>query len=310
MASTNNKLRLGEFLLENLYLGGNHISKICLGESIIYESGTSEPDEPVIPEVPKINIDDYVTFEALEDNFTISLSRNACEYCIDGVDEWFSLPSGTTTQSVNNGQTISIRASITPVSNYGVGTFTLGKKCNVRGNVMALLFGDEGKNNNSLSGKNYAFQKLFQNASNLMDVSENFLPATTLSTYCYDYAFDGCSSLTTAPSLPSTTLQQYCYRYMFRNCSSLTTAPILPAGTLTNYCYQYMFYNCSKLNYIKAMFTTDPGSRNSSNQARYTYNWVSGVASSGTFVKNSSATWNRTGAHAVPSGWTTQTASS
>ena len=70
-----------------------------------------------------------------------------------------------------------------------------------------------------------------------------------------------------------------------------------------------MFQNCSKLNYIKAMFTTDPGSSNSTNQARYTYNWVSGVASSGTFVKNSSASWNRTGAHAVPSGWTTQTAS-
>lgn len=51
--------------------------------------------------------------------------------------------AGTATPSINNGQTISIRASITPASNYGVGTFTLGKKCNVRGNAMALLFGDK-----------------------------------------------------------------------------------------------------------------------------------------------------------------------
>lgn len=259
---------------------------------------------------PLINLDDYVTFEALEDGFTVSLSRNACEYCVDGDDNWISLSAGTSTSSINTGQTLSFRASISPASNYGIGTFTLGKKCNVRGNAMALLFGDSGKDNFSLNGKSYAFLKLFQNATNLQSVSENFLPATTLATYCYQYTFDGCTGLISAPTLPATTLQQYCYQYMFRGCSSLTTAPNLSATTLQRYCYQYMFQNCSKLNYIKAMFTTDPGNSNSTNQARYTYNWVSGVASSGTFVKNSSASWNRTGAHAVPSGWTTQTASS
>lgn len=257
-----------------------------------------------------INLDDYVTFEALEDGFTVSLSRNACEYCVDGDDNWISLSAGSATSSINTGQTLSFRASISPASSYGIGTFTLGKKCNVRGNAMALLFGDSGKDNFSLSNKSYAFQKLFQNATNLQSVSENFLPATTLATYCYQYTFDGCTGLISAPILPATSLQQYCYQYMFRGCSSLTTAPNLPATTLQRYCYQYMFQNCSKLNYIKAMFTTDPGNSNSTNQARYTYNWVSGVASSGTFVKNSSASWNRTGAHAVPSGWTTQTASS
>ena len=97
---------------------------------------------------------------------------------------------------------------------------------------------------------------------------------------------------------------------MFKNCTNLTTAPELPATSLTDKCYSYMFSDCTQLNYIKAMFTTDPGSRNSSNQAYYTYNWVSGVASSGTFVKNSSATWNRTGVWAVPNGWTIQTATS
>ena len=259
---------------------------------------------------PLINLDDYVTFEALEDGFTVSLSRNACEYCIDGDDNWISLSAGSTTSSINTGQTLSFRASISPASSYGIGTFTLGKKCNVRGNVMALLFGDSGKDNFSLNNKSYAFLKLFQNATNLQSVSENFLPATTLATYCYRYMFDGCTGLVSAPTLPATSLQQYCYQYMFRGCSSLTTAPNLPATSLQQYCYQYMFQNCSKLNYIKAMFTTDPGSSNSSSQARYTYNWVSGVASSGTFVKNSRATWNKTGAHAVPSGWTTQTASS
>lgn len=31
-----------------------------------------------------IDINAYVTFIALEDGLTISLSSNACEYCIDG----------------------------------------------------------------------------------------------------------------------------------------------------------------------------------------------------------------------------------
>lgn len=32
--------------------------------------------------------------------------------------------------------------------------------------------------------------------------------------------------------------------------------------------------------------------------------WVSGVSATGTFVKSSSATWNKTGSSGVPSGWT------
>lgn len=281
MANTN-KVYLGGILIDALYLGENRVSKLCLGENVIYNA---EPSGPVI------NVDDYVTFEALEDGFTVSLSRNATEYCIDGDGDWKTLSSGTASPSINNGQTISLRGNCTITSSTGttggIGRFTLSKKCNVRGNAMALLYGDSGKDNVSLSGKNYAFSRLFESATTIQSVSADFLPATTVSQYCYYRMFYGCSSLTTAPTLPAVSL-----------------------GSSQRYCYQYMFYNCSKLNYIKAMFTTDPGSRNSTYQAYYTYNWVSGVASSGTFVKNSSATWNRTGVWAVPSGWTIQTASS
>ena len=38
-------------------------------------------------------------------------------------------------------------------------------------------------------------------------------------------------------------------------------------------------------------------------------NWVSGVAASGTFVKNSAATWNVTGTSGIPTGCTVETAS-
>ena len=87
---------------------------------------------------------------------------------------------------------------------------------------------------------------------------------------------------------------------MFKGCTSLVTAPILLATTLADFCYGNMFNGCTSLNYIKAMFTTKPSSS-------YTSNWVNGVASSGTFVKNSAATWNVTGVNGVPSGWTVVT---
>ena len=244
-----------------------------------------------------IDINNYLTIEALENGLTAKLSTNACEYCIDGDGVWNTLIADNYTPSINQGQMISFRGNLTPNVSNGIGTFTISKKCNLKGNCMSMLFGDDTENNYSLSGKNYAFYRLFYNCTNIIEVSPNFLPATTLANYCYQYMFYGCTSLTTAPELPATTLANYCYGYMFANCRYLTTAPELPATALVRSCYNYMFYGCSKLNYIKAMFTTTPSSS-------YTISWVRGVSSTGTFVKNKNATWNVTGNNGIPSGWT------
>ena len=48
------------------------------------------------------------------------------------------------------------------------------------------------------------------------------------------------------------------------------------------------------------MFTTTPNNS-------LTGQWVKNVASSGTFVKNTAATWNVTGVNRVPTDWTIQT---
>ena len=88
---------------------------------------------------------------------------------------------------------------------------------------------------------------------------------------------------------------------MFRNCTSLTTAPELPATILANNCYNGMFWNCRKLNYIKAMFLTTPSSD-------YTDKWTDNVSSTGTFVKNASASWDVTGVNGIPNNWTVETA--
>ena len=123
------------------------------------------------------------------------------------------------------------------------------------------------------------------------------LPATTLTTNCYSNMFNGCTALTTAPELPAMMLTSNCYGNMFSGCTALTTAPELPATTLAQGCYNGMFFGCSNLNYIKALFTTTPSTT-------YTQNWVSGVKSTGTFVKNPEATWDVIGVNGVPQNWT------
>ena len=212
-------------------------------------SGGSTPDNPGTggDTSGPINTSNYMTILALENGLTAKLSTNACQYCVDGDGNWINLPAGTTTQSINQGQTLSFKGSLTPKSSIGIGTFTINKKCNLEGNCMSLLFGDDAANNNSLSGKGYAFYNLFSGCTTIMQISESFLPATTLGGNCYQYMFQSCISLTTAPELPATTLVYDCYNAMFDGCSSLTTAPELPATTLSDNCYRYMFYGCSSL---------------------------------------------------------------
>ena len=149
------------------------------------------------------------------------------------------------------------------------------------------------------------------------------LPANTLATYCYDAMFKNCTSLTTAPALPATTLVQSCYLAMFENCTSLTIAPALPANTLVDscyydmfrgctslrqspelpantlaeYCYYQMFKNCTSLNSIKCLATN-------TSERNCTKDWVSGVASTGIFVKNPNMSGWATGNNGIPSGWT------
>jgi hypothetical protein len=98
---------------------------------------------------------------------------------------------------------------------------------------------------------NYCFYKLFAYQAAVTSVSNDFLPATTLTENCYQDMFNACSSLIQAPGLPATTLAESCYQYMFYNCTSLQTAPDLPATTLVSSCYSSMFRGCTNLTSIR-----------------------------------------------------------
>ena len=82
------------------------------------------------------------------------------------------------------------------------------------------------------------------NIQYLLDKTGELLSVTD---YCYNSMFSGCTSLTTAPELPATTLADSCYSDMFEDCTSLTTAPELPATTLVRWCYFAMFEGCTNL---------------------------------------------------------------
>lgn len=150
----------------------------------------------------------------------------------------------------------------------------------------------------NFNGSGYCYYHMFDGCTALTQAPA--LPATHLNGGIYDSMFKGCTALTQAPALPATSMYNFCYQYMFQGCTALTQAPVLPATTLADYCYQCMFKGCTNLNYIKALFTTTPSSS-------YTFDWVDGVAATGTFVKNANATWEVTGADGVPTGWTIQT---
>ena len=145
------------------------------------------------------------------------------------------------------------------------------------------------------------YYQMFSGCTNLTAAPE--LPATILAESCYSQMFSGCTNLTAAPELPATTLFANCYYKMFNGCTSLTAAPELPAATLVNWCYYRMFYGCTNLSNI-TMLATDISASGCLND------WVSGVASSGTFTKaasliqGSEAGQIPTGTSGIPEGWT------
>ena len=254
-------------------------------------------------------------------NNTIQYSKNGGEWT-----NWVATSTGSgTSLTVAAGDVIQLKGNN---SYYGDSKFgsDSSAKFNAKGNIMSLI------NSTGYTGEtsvvDEVFYGLFGGCVGLVSCEDLTLPATILGMDCYVYMFRGCTSLTTAPALPATTLKTSCYSYMFSGCTSLTTAPELPATALTNYCYDTMFQGCSSLttapvlsattlefqcyvgmfsgctslNYIKCLATDISINR-------CTENWVSGVAATGTFVKNASMSSWTTGSSGIPTNWTVQDAS-
>ena len=172
-----------------------------------------------------------------------------------------------------------------------------GFTCKAYGNIMSLLDEENFATKTDLPDQNYVFYGLFKENTALTDASGLLLPAKTLAYGCYQYMFRDCTALTAAPALPATKLADYCYAGMFDCCKALTAAPVLPATKLATSCYIYMFSGCSNLSSVTCRATEGINANNS------TYEWLYGVAATGTFTAATGTTWPA-GADGIPSGWT------
>lgn len=217
---------------------------------------------------------DYLTFTTSEPStfkFVEAGSGNSLEYSLDNGTTWTALASDTASPTVNTDETIIWRGQRTPAYLLGIGTFSSTGSFVASGNVLSLLHGDNFRNVTTLVGSgNNVFKELFKNCS-LMTNAENL-------------------------ALVATTLVNSCYYGMFDGCTSLTTAPTLPAPTLATSCYQSMFYSCRNLSEITCLATNI-----SANSC--TTNWLANVAAKGTFIKSAYMTsWSR-GSDGTPYGW-------
>lgn len=243
----------------------------------------------------------YLTFVA-EETGTFKFNGNSVSYSLDNGITWNTLASNTNSPTVNSGEKIMWKGEMTPTSftyPYGIGRFSSTGQFTVEGNIMSLLYSDDFEDKTSITGKDYVFYNLFSGCTGLTSAGNLVLP-TELSNGCYINMFKECTSLTVAPELPARNLMLQTYSCMFYGCTALQRAPELPASILKFESYNAMFYGCSSLNYIKCL-----AKENDADVC--TNNWLYGVSSSGTFVKNSEmyTSWSR-GNSGIPYNWTVQ----
>jgi hypothetical protein len=209
-------------------------------------NGESVPDYP------------FCTIEALEEvHVTIPRKVHVCTDVQDITDytdksqyDWWETGDGSSTIFMTAGKKMSIKC----ILQYGemFGNFQITGKCNLLGNCNTLIFGEDEEylTNADISKYGSVFQYTFKEC-NIVNISDNFLPATVLADYCYMGMFKFCMSLINMPKLPATTLRYACYQEMFYNCTSFTSVKQLPATTLADFCYSYMFSNCTNLQYCQ-----------------------------------------------------------
>ena len=226
---------------------------------------------------PPVTVNDYLTFEIISGTgyifwkCTNNNFRKTIEYEINESGDWYTLTSSTGSEyvEVSAGDKVKVRGNLTGTGyeNYYSYFSVYDVNFKLRGNIMSLI--DSTGFATATTIPSYSLQKLFENNTGLTDASDVLIPATSI-----DYVS---------------------MQYMFRGCTSLVKAPYFYEVALGGSSCRGMFSGCTSLNYIKCLATTAGEG--------YTTDWVQGVASTGTFVKNPNTTWV-TGVNGIPSGWT------
>ena len=204
----------------------------------------------------QLPVPSYLTFRS-PSSFTLKTNSETTSW--DGTLEYstdsstWSTWDGTEISSglVNGNNDLYLRGTgntkITVPNNSKNFVFT-GLGISIIGNIENLLDYQTVLSGNHPSMANNCYMCMFWECTELISISLDLLPATTLTNSCYSGMFWQCTSLTNVPRLPATTLAESCYTNMFGGgCTSLNTLPRLAAVTLEHSCYSSMFANSTSL---------------------------------------------------------------
>ena len=251
-----------------------------------------------------VNKDDYLTFDILSDGYVSfksympSVSTKAIEYRINGHGGWKTLDSADeegTRFYAHTGDVVQFRGQNSEYSAWGAVTkFNTSVRYNARGNIMSLI---DSVNFSALTEitENGALSNLFSQ-SDVVDVSELILPATTLhqNTYAnlfagctqlisvpqmavaastgygsYWHMFNGCTSLVDASSITIQAVGQFSCTKMFGGCTALRHGPSINTSSLPDQCFQEMFSGCDVLNSVSFVTTATAAGEYSCNKMFY-----------------------------------------
>lgn len=208
-----------------------------------------------------------------------------------------------------------------------------GMVCNVYGNLLSLVYGDNFSGQTSLgsskfeqlfyvddpayslyilnsgnlvipattsdTGNTHTFDAMFANQSRLVYPPKE-LPLLQLTDYCYYGMFRNCTSMVRIPKILATqftTGSGWSMAEMFAGCTSLTSATIYQRSVGFQYTMWNLFDRCSSLTEVTMYLQSRPSLANNISGI------FSNVAQTGTlYVPYLSTWWTSTGE--VPSGWT------
>lgn len=195
-------------------------------------------------------------------NITFNYWDNEIQYSLDNGRSWTAYTSASHPSiSLKTGEYVCFKGRRSDYKNIGTDQyetpsnkpiFTANQLCNISGNIMSLLYGDDFVEQTTVPER--AFSGAFSKGTNNIDyinidsLEPLILPAVGLGAKCYMNMFRGCIKLTATPDLPATSVSRDCYRGMFRSCTGLESVSlVLAAPDLAQDCYREMFRDCSKL---------------------------------------------------------------
>ncbi|MBP5710321.1 MAG: hypothetical protein J6W84_05025, partial [Bacteroidales bacterium] len=155
-----------------------------------------------------------LTFEAMTAGAVVTFTPTSyiptlsIEYSFNG-GAWTNYTAPITLTNV--GDKVSFRGnnaaySVDPDGSDECSNFSCSDSCYMYGNIMSLVDATNYPTNTTLT-EEFTFSSLFSQNDYIFNHPTQmlYLPATTLTNYCYSNMFGGCTELTIAPALPATT---------------------------------------------------------------------------------------------------------